>query len=32
MILRKYGIIPPKEWHHDKYLRNNSGETMQIIL
>ena len=27
-----YGIKPENEWIHDKYLRNNNGETVQMIF
>lgn len=32
MYLAQNGIIPPKEWQHYRYLRNNAGETVAIIL
>ena len=26
------GIIPPKEWKHDNNIRNNYGQTVEMIL
>ena len=28
MILAKNKIIPPKEWYHDKKMKNNNGKTV----
>ena len=32
MILALNKIIPPKEWLHDKYLRNNINRTVYDYL
>ena len=32
ILLAKNGIIPPNEWYHDKYIRNNNGETVKTLL
>ena len=32
MILAYNGIIPPKEWIHDKMLCNIYGDTVQYLL
>ena len=32
MILASKGIIPPKDWIHDKLICNYKGETVQYIL
>ena len=32
MILAENEIIPPKEWEHDKLLKNNFGSTVAILL
>ncbi len=28
MYLANNGIIPPKEWYHDKYLKSNINKTV----
>lgn len=28
MILAYNGIVPPKEWNHDKYLQDKKGKTV----
>ena len=28
MFLASKGIIPPKDWIHDKYLKNKKGQTV----
>lgn len=32
MTLASKSIIPPREWYHDKYLTNNNGETVALLL
>ena len=32
MKLASNGIIPPKEWQHDKYLRDRWGNTVEFYL
>lgn len=32
MILARNSIIPPKEWEHDKYLKNNEDKTVHDYL
>ena len=28
MIYASNGIVPSKEWEHNKYIRNNNGNTI----
>ena len=28
MLLARQGIVPPKEWQHNKYLRDRNGNTV----
>ena len=32
MILAKNGIIPPKEWEHEKSIEGNDGEYVLSLL
>ena len=32
MIMAIHGNIPPKEWIHDKMMKNKNGETVALIL
>ena len=32
MILADSGIIPPKEWEHDKKMTDEYGNTVGILL
>ena len=32
MYLAKKKIVPPKEWEHDKFLKNRYDQTVGLIL